>query len=257
MSTDFNETPGAPRYRKAGSDSKSVAELFKNPVVKMIAVVAVIGGVGMAALHFSNTHQTQEQSALPVVDTSQNQAPPDAEITPEYAQAIQDADAQRVAQARAEGDTAMPSIMDAPVMNPSVDPNATNQEDQDPLREFEALVKRNDEPEVPAPVAAPAGPQINPEAVMALSDAMRSQMETLMHNWDPVPMNVLTTEVRDADLQQNNSGLSNVSAQSDIQGKVIVPAGSVYYGQMLMEANSDVPGPIMAQILTGDRKSVV
>src|SRR6202021_599971 len=35
------------------------------------------------------------------------------------------------------------------------------------------------------------------------------------------------------------------------QPKTIVPAGTVSYAQLLTEANSDVPGPILAQIMSG------
>lgn len=253
MSTDFNETPGAPRYRRAGGTS--AGQLLKNPIFKLVAVVALIGGVGMAGMHFLGSKPERETTNIPVVDTGSRLTGAGAggEVTPEYAQALQQSDSDRVAQARAEGDTAVPSVIDAPVMNPTVDTSVTTTEGNDPLKEFEALVRRNDTPQpTPQPVAPPA-PPINPEAINALSDAYRQQMEMFMTGWRPEGMQQVNTGISNADLLAVSAGGDGDSSSvpEESLGRVIAPAGSMYYAHMTMEANSDVPGPIMAQVLTG------
>jgi intracellular multiplication protein IcmE len=251
MSTDFNETPGAPRYRRAGGTSFS--QLLKNPIFKLVAVVALIGGVGMAGMQFLGTKPQRETTNIPVVQAGPKPAGSGAEVTPEYAQALQQSDQERVAQARAEGETAVPSIIDAPVMNPTVDISVTSAENSDPLKEFEALVRRNDTPQpTPQPIAPPPAP-INPEEIRALADAYRQQMSMFMTGWQPNGMQQVSTGISNADLIQVSADSDGASSETSeqMQGKTIAPAGSMYYAHMTMEANSDVPGPIMAQILTG------
>jgi len=49
-----------------------------------------------------------------------------------------------------------------------------------------------------------------------------------------------------------NGQNTDAAAQAALnQTKILVPAGTVNYGQLLTEANSDVPGPILAQIVSG------
>lgn len=252
MSTDFNETPGAPRYRRPGGNS--FGQLMKNPIFKLVGIVALIGFAGMAGMHFVGPKPQQEQTDIPVVAAQTQPATTAVEVTPEYAQATLEADQRRVAQARAEGDTAVPSVIDAPVMNPTVDTSVTAGETADPLREFEALVKHNESPPpppqaLPQPMA-PQAPAISPEAIQALAGTYRSQMEMMMGQWTPQSMNQVSSGISNQDLVNVSNDGRGAGADA-VEGKVIVPAGSIYYAHMLMEANSDIPGPIMAQILTG------
>lgn len=252
MSTDFNETPGAPRYRRAGGTS--AGQLLKNPIFKLVAVVALIGGVGMAGMHFMGAKPERESTNIPVIDSGiKPTGAAGGEVTPEYAQAMQESDRNRVAQARAEGETAVPSVIDAPVMNPSLDPSVTAAENSDPLKEFDALIHRNDAPQSsPQPVAPPA-PPINPEAIKALADAYRQQMEMFMSGWKPDGMEQVSTGISNEDLLRVSADNAEASGSTpeEVHGRIVVSAGSMYYAHMTMEANSDVPGPIMAQVLTG------
>lgn len=270
MSSDFNETPGAPRYRRTGGTSLN--QLTKNPIFKLVAVVALVGGMGLAGMQFLGNKRNTDTTNLPTITASTaTQVRSGTEVTPEYDAATREADQTRIDNARANGDTAVPTVIDSAVMNPTVDTTVTTQETTDPLREFEALVRSNtsgrgpapyrrgpsgnagaplDDPNsVPQPIAPPAAP-INPEAVQNLAGVYRAQMEMMMGQWQPQPMNIMSTGVTNNDLADNANSALGDSAEDD-QGRVIVPAGSMYYGHMLMEANSDIPGPIMAQILTG------
>lgn len=253
MSTDFNETPGAPRYRRPGGNSFS--QLMKNPIFKLVGVVVVIAGAGMAAVQFMGPKPTQEETSIPVMEGAAQTATAGTEVTPEYDQAIREADQRRVTEARAQGDTAVPSVIDAPVMNPTVDASVTTGDNADPLREFEALVRQNEEPPpppqaMPQPVT-PQAPAISPEAVQALAGTYRAQMDMLMNQWTPTGMDQVSTGLTNAELTQVSANDGDMANADAIQGKIIAPAGSTYYAHMLMEANSDVPGPIMAQVLTG------
>lgn len=263
MSSDFNETPGAPRYRRTGGTS--FGQLLKNPVFKLVAVVALIGGVGLAGMQIMGNKRQTDATNLPTINAAATNSAPSSEVTPEYAAATREADQTRVNQARAVGDTAVPTVIDSAVMNPTVDTSVTTTETTDPLREFEALVRTNDSnrgrsPSIngnnpnntmPQPIAAPT-PPINPEAVQNLAGVYRAQMDMMMGQWQPQSMNMVSTGLTNAELvSTGNAGGPDSSSANEDLGRIIVTAGSMYYGHMLMEANSDIPGPIMAQILTG------
>lgn len=101
----------------------------------------------------------------------------------------------------------------------------------------------------------------------ALAQAMQKQMSQLMDSWSPRHMNVvvgggmadmkndeaLRQKAAAAGANSPNAGGGANSAQSNaaVPVKDIVSAGTVNYGQILVEANSDVPGPILAQVLSG------
>lgn len=247
MATDFNETPGAARYKK--SSGPSVAQLLKNPIVKLAAVVVIGGGVAFAAMQYMSKPPKEEQSVLPMaVETAAPTAT--TEVTAEYRSAVQQLDEQRAAEASGRGESALPTPMQNPVAAPTVDAEVVARGNSDPLRDFESIIsssRTNAGPASPLPQASQ--PAVSPEAIQALTRTMRTQIDQLISQWNPVQMNVVTGA---QDRRPPQSASQNNDQQAEeVDAKVIVPAGSVYYGQMLMEANSDIPGPIMAQVLTG------
>lgn len=251
MATDFNETPGAARYKKSGGGSAGA--LWKNPIFKLVAVIIVGGGAAFAGMQFLSEPSKEERSVLPVAQ-GPTAATTTTEITPEYQRAVQQLDEQRAEAARGQGVSAIPTPMQNPVAAPIVDDQVMTNNTEDPLRDFENIISNSTnarDRSAPQPIPQPVAPAVSPEAVQALTRTMRTQMDQLMGQWAPVSMQ----QVSGAPPRQNDSATGNSAAyrgdEAATDGRLIVPAGSVYYAQMLMEANSDIPGPIMAQVLTG------
>lgn len=251
MATDFNETPGAARYRKSG-DSSSLGSLMKNPIFKLMAIVVVGGGVAMAAVTFlSGPSQSQRSAISPGAETVQTSAS-ETEVTQEYDLAIKQEDQARAEQARGRGESAMPMPTQSQIANPTMDNRVTSQEANDPLKDFENMISANQTAPNPNPptVAAPTPqPTISPEALNQASRNLRGQMDMLVRQWEPTGMTSVSVTDNEAAASASQSAASEKSEAEE--GRTIINAGQVYYAQMLMEANSDVPGPIMAQILTG------
>lgn len=253
MATDFNETPGAARYKKTGGSS--LGQMWKNPIFKLVSFVIIGGGVAFAGMQFLSKPPKEAETVLPTVQSTAT-ASPTTEVTPEYQRAVQQLDEQRAAGARDRGVSAIPTPMQNPVAAPTVDVDATTQGVADPLRDFENIISngRNtaDTNQVTA-VPQPAAPPVSPEAMQALTKTMRQQMDALMGQWGPVPMQVVvsTSSSRERASTDNSSDRGGSAGNNNVEPRLIIQAGSVYYGQMLMEANSDIPGPVMAQILTG------
>lgn len=93
----------------------------------------------------------------------------------------------------------------------------------------------------------------------SLAKAMQKQMQQLMDSWAPRPAKFVAGIEEKAKpdtsmvsgLQQASFQNSSTSSATIAEPKTIVSAGTVNYIQLLTEANSDVPGPILAQILSG------
>jgi intracellular multiplication protein IcmE len=59
-------------------------------------------------------------------------------------------------------------------------------------------------------------------------------------------------DLSDLQLIDEDGDLTNpFVASTSATGEIVIPAGEIEYAQIITEANSDVPGPVLAQIVTG------
>lgn len=161
----------------------------------------------------------------------------------------------------------------------------------DPLATFRAAVQPGEaevveqqEPVLVAPeqVFAPQPqrpvPAASPEAVQALAQAMAQSVGDILGNH--VPMAPRITQITPADYYEqlaaaeaerlanttqmvdtNGDGIPDTALNSSGVGvtddgeviieNILIPAGTINYAQVLIEANSDVPGPVLAQLVSG------
>ena len=260
MSTDFNETPGSSQFRRKSGGGLS--DLMAKPAFKLAAVIVVLGGAGFAASHFLGAPPKSEETLIPGGVEAAVTAPT-GEVTPEYAQGVKEDNEKRAEEAAATTDVStVPAPMVTGVMEPSVDVTSQLGDSRDPIQQFEDLVREQEPAPLPPSLpVAPATPQFSPEQIRDLSAQMRAQMENLQRQWDPPAITTVDVDLADyrdklgarqASLSGGRSDMGVSPASTEpVSGKVIVPAGSIYYGQMSIEANSDVRGPVMAQVLTG------
>jgi intracellular multiplication protein IcmE len=153
-------------------------------------------------------------------------------------------------------------------------------QDQDPkaekvIAEEPVLLSPQDLRPVQQPVTMPS-----PEAIQALAQAMATDVNDILKNHNPAMPKIqqVTSKTYFQDLAaaktaQNgtmvdtdgdgipdtplNNSYSNdgdfVSSGDDngIVETILIPAGDINYAQLLTEANSDVPGPVLAQLVSG------
>ncbi len=125
-----------------------------------------------------------------------------------------------------------------------------------------AAVKKKDEP---------VEPEVDTRtpAIQALSEAMSQQMESILSNQKINGAQV--TSIADleyleglqkkeddrlaAELKKRNDAIASSNNENEIDSDaILLPAGTIEYAQLITEANTDVPGPILAQVLTGPFK---
>jgi intracellular multiplication protein IcmE len=257
MTTDFNETPGAPRYSKPAGGG-ALKAISSRPIFKLVALLTVVGGLAYAANSFYSRASKVEQSVLPTTVADVAAVPvTDTEVTPEYQRAVREQSQQRIAEAQGELSSAVPTPMQSQVMPPTMGTVEGEAVEPDLLKAFETSVQGR-MTDAPSPVPQPSAPPISPEAVAALAATIRGQLEQVSRDWSPGPMNYLQTSaaekyatVTPASAGAGAGAAAATSSASSKAAKLYVPLGAVHYGHMIMEANSDVPGPIMAEILSG------
>lgn len=161
------------------------------------------------------------------------------------------------------------------------DEDAPDLGDDDPLlewrRQAQEVIEEPEPQDEPEPVLVEEPPfqpmpqqqqyyQPNPEATAALSEAMRGYMSQILSTKEPQSMR--TTSVTAVprlyqpeslggglDFGEGDGGPFEIDSADDIvtidDADILVAPGTVLYGQIINEANSDIPGPVLARILSG------
>ena len=261
-----------------------------NPVLKIFIVVAVIIAVVAAILIFSGKEDERDSRLSRGLDQSETLG---GEISPNYEEALEDVNRQRLETAQRTGNSTIPMLI-----NPEEQELLTETEELPPYQEFDPLAsfRANVEeaqpftPENPAPeptLVAPEQvftqqaqpvPAPSPEAVQNLAQAMSASISDIIGNHSPKAARI--NQITASDYLQNmaandmNMNSTNVSSQmvdtdgdgipdtelgvelNDDSGSVaietvLVPSGTINYAQVLIEANSDVPGPVLVQLVSG------
>jgi intracellular multiplication protein IcmE len=89
----------------------------------------------------------------------------------------------------------------------------------------------------------------------SLAQAMQKQMQELMGAWAPKSMQLVdgAEEVK-AEAVEGQPGTGAPANSNTLQKDILIPAGTINYGQLLIEANTDIPGPVLVHILSGPFK---
>lgn len=126
------------------------------------------------------------------------------------------------------------------------------------------------QPQAAVPQNPPLPTSPSPEMIQALAQQMGQQMQTVMETQIPresvvVSMNIQPgynmvkyfppeEEAQQGAARNAQGGVQNASGRNmppQEQPLPIVQAGTIAYAQILTEANSDVPGPVLAEVASG------
>lgn len=250
-------------YSKKGS----LGDLWRNnPMVKIGAILAIfalfVGGIILFGGGGEKPPASMVSSGMDVTE-----APGTSEISSTMEQAIQDKNAENVEEAARTGGSAIPiptqpskGVMPLPV-------DEANQED--PLERWrqmqEERVRQQQVMNQALPPDQQAAPPVDTKApaVSALSQSMISQMQSILQEQkapkfvkkDITPVTFLEDlEKRKQDqlkMQQQQASAAAGTASGTVVQDIIIPAGTIEYAQLILEANTDAPGPVLAQIMSG------
>lgn len=226
---------------------------------RMLIVIAV--GAALAATIYFLTYTEppvapSEVRGLNNIKTVQGQTP----VSPEYDNALRQADQTRVAEAERQGGTVMPTIraIEAqPIERP--DESGNRQGDYDGVNRPAPPVVAP--PQIISPVAPIAPPPIQvaqaPIEVDPLVEQMRRQLETFKGGYPAAKVDFYSkgqpaAPVDQAAAQAQSAG-GAIGGLVQTNGGIKLPlAGSIVYAELVSTANSDAPGPVIARIVQGE-----
>lgn len=248
-----------------GGIAGNLAEAWRTrPLFKFMVLVVAVFAVGVAAMSFfGGNNATSEIARMnkPPALTSV----PGGESSPYHNEQTKLANETRAEQALATGGSAMPTMTGKET---NVGGFANEENKADPLKELkvetENLRKQVAQQQVQQQqIQQQQVQQQRPQEQFdsSLAEAMQRQMSQLLQSWTPAGIKNVTV-VKPSDLKEEQdarekatqtaaSAAAATPAAEAVAQKNLINAGTVSYAQLLTEANSDVPGPILAQIVSG------
>jgi intracellular multiplication protein IcmE len=263
---NFDDAGGFDDYSKKGS----LGDLWRNnPMVKIGVILAgfaiVVGGIILFGGSKEKLPESQTTSSSDV-----NEVPGTSEVSETMRQSLEDKNAENREIALRNSGSAMPIPIEPP--KGAIPIPVEEMSGEDPLERWRRMQEeRIRQQELlsqakPPQVQTPPPVDTKTPAVNAMSQSMVSQMQAILQNQKVAPpKNKKITGVnfieeaenkKLARLRQQQQFAAQAQAQAQQQTdqqveNIILPAGTIEYGQLLIEANTDAPGPVLAQIVSG------
>jgi intracellular multiplication protein IcmE len=259
---DFSDDSGGESFEDfEGGSGTSLGDMWRNnPLVKVGVIAGGLITVIGAIVLFGGGEDPALTSVVRGGNTA-SQAPGTGEVSDVYRQAVEDVNAQRQEEAIRTGTSAMPTPIDTPIARLNIGDDSSAEED--PLERWRRIQeernRRNQQVREQVPTEDP-----NLQLINQLAQAMSQQMEELLTASDQAyqPMQVDITPAdfvqaqrlaefeaqQQAAIAQQEALLANPDPETV---DIIVPVGTLGYGQLITEANSDADNAILAQLVSG------
>ncbi len=260
-----NEFDNDPLGQDAGFEDfdggeQSMGDMLRNnPMVKIGVVLGAIATIVGGIVLFGGEKQTGGTSVMrPGSDLTQ--APGANEVSDTYREQIQDFNQAQIDQAQSTGQSALPVPVGTTRGVIPLDQAKVSEED--PLERWRRLqAERIEKEKQAAPEAGPQAPPVDPNAEVKqqLAKAMAGQMESILDfktikgaEQESVSSPDWIQQKREEEqqkLEQERLEAEGANQPSDVV--ILLPAGTIEYAQLMTEANTDAPGPVLAQIVSG------
>ncbi|MFN3700812.1 MAG: TrbI/VirB10 family protein [Alphaproteobacteria bacterium] len=256
LDNDDFENDGFEGFDDTEESSGSLGELIQsNPMVKVgiiLGAAAIIFGV---IILFGGKRERVTPSAM-VSAPEMTVAPGTEDASLAYIEAIQDVNQQNLESAMQGQGSAIPIPIEPPGARLEITPPPTDSED--PLQRWrrlqeERLQREMERREVIEP-AAPQNDANRQNAINALAQAMSLQMQSVLERQGLYILDqrvVTNPDIYKIDDEGAGGQQPGAGVDDPLEEIIIVPAGQILYAQLITEANSDVPGPVLAQIVSG------
>ena len=188
-------------------------------------------------------------------------APGTEAASPAYVDAIQEVNQRELEDARRTGESAIPIPIEPPVGRIEVVDETV--EEEDPLQRWrrmqdERLQREIETRQVIEPTALPED-NSHAEAVSAMAEAMQTQMQSVLERQGGYVLEqkqLTDPEFREKQAEKEAEKMAAAAEEDEDYDEeepeiVVVPAGEIAYAQIITEANSDIPGPVLGQIVSG------
>ncbi|MEZ5815335.1 MAG: type IV secretion protein DotG [Alphaproteobacteria bacterium] len=240
--------------------------LRENPLFKIGAIAAAAVLIFAVISMFGGDEKPIEESYIGAAPDIKA-APGTEEAPRSYVDAIEELNEADVERALKENDSSLPVPIEPPIGRVDLPEDET--EEEDPLQRWRRLQEERLEREIQqrdtntgVDASADAARQ---EAIQALADAMSEQMSSILESKTPTSLSSMQLtdpefliDLHNAQNAEDEASedelLEDGEVSGDVSGEVLLPAAEILYAQLLIEANSDVPGPVLAEIMSGPLK---
>ncbi|MGE4313108.1 MAG: DotG/IcmE/VirB10 family protein [Pseudobdellovibrionaceae bacterium] len=240
----------------------------QSPLVKLGIIGGIVVVIIGAIFIFGGSSEPVNPSVVGGARTDLREPVGTAELDPSMQEALQELNDQQQAQAEDTGTSFLPTPIDTSRDRMEAQPLEAAQEDPlDKWREIQeqqqAQIVAQQQTVQPMQQGPSPEEQARAQALNDLAQAMSKQMSEIIGSRQIKNLSTMTVTSFD------NSGMpvdANKETGLSYGGMMgadgypmpmqqtvtqLLPAGTVEYGQMLIEANSDINGPVLAQIVTG------
>lgn len=252
--SDFSE------FDQAEEKNRSLGDAVRNnPTVKIGLVVgafiAIVGGIVL----FGGS-ETKTPDSMVGGGSDLKSTPGTEELTPAMVDALEEENQRRTEEAQRNQESVIPIPIEPPKPELSLEQETNLAED--PLERWrrmqEEKMRLQQEPDPAASQAQAAADAAREQALANLAQAMSNQMSQILSSRQISSLKQLSItdpkfleQQRQAQIQAQVAAAQAATAADPEFLNVLIPAGTIEYAQLLNEANSDVPGPVVAQIVTG------
>ena len=250
-------------------DGKTLGDLWRdNPLVKIgviLIAAAVIFGI---ILMFGGGGDNQSQPSLVTGGSDVSATPGEQGATRDFIEAIQETNEIAAEEALLSGGSALPVPIESPLEILETDQPETTEED--PLERWRRLQAERETQVIAPPQNFDTSiiqQEIDTgaaEALQAMAEAMSQQMQAILENQTDAQVShrSINTQAYLDELEAQRleaaeaaqTEVEELAAAAQVAQNTLLPAGEILYAQLVTEANSDTPGPVVAQIASGPLK---
>lgn len=265
-----------------GNESGGLGVDRKKPLVKVGLAVGGVIAILAGVILFGGKKEAPPLSAVKGPPQEFSDTPGTAPVSPAMEDALKESNQAAVEKALRESGSVLPVPITPPVGRVSMD-ESMRKEVEDPLarwRRIQEERQRRDEQrkkQQQLPQQAPA--DTTADQINALAQAMATQMQSVLEAKEIKPaqhQEIMDEEAwfearrKKKEEEQKRLEEEKQAQLAALQGapdgaagpgigtnpteeaiNILIPAATIEYGQSVIEANSDVPGPVVAQIMSG------
>ncbi len=241
----------------------TLGDMWRNsPVVKVGVVLGVVA-LFIGALYFFGAKPDEVKKSMVPAPSQVNSPPGGAEASPAYVEAVEEANEADFEKAIKTGESTIPVPVDTP--SDRLQLPEEQEETEDPLHRWrrlqeERVLRDTGDSEDVEPVTVLDSEQQN-EAMKQMADSMAKQMQNVLsRQGERIRMQYKRIYKVEAEGAGGGGGAPKGDAEGngefdgeeeEVDPEIIIPAGEIEYGQLLLEANSDIPGPVLVLLVSG------
>lgn len=250
--------------KKSGVADKLRASPAAKVGVVLVAVAAIVG----VMLMFGEKETPADQSSLPQ-GSEVTSAPGASEASPAYIAAVEQQNEQALEDALKKNESVLPVPTETP--EDRLEIPQQEEKSEDPLHKWRRLQEERVERDMREQEAVEAvtvlDSQQQADALKQMSESMTQQMQSILsknvENKTFHYVGLLKKQAQSGEGSATNPqggqpagspSAANSVGEEEVEREIIIPTGEIEYAQTLIEANSDIQGPVLAQMLTGPLK---